>query len=152
MGSQTPVKGSALADSDPGVSPPYDVRGRLGAWLRIGASPWVLDTLRRGIFIPWVSQPPRFRFKGYQAAPAVVEHLEQEISRNLARGFYRELTDEEASKAHCIVEAFVTHPASKQRLVSNYRVPIRYLEERKVKHKSLHDLAPQLRPADAMLS
>lgn len=152
MGTQTPVKGAALADSDPGVPPSHDVRSRLGAWRRIGASPWVLDTLRRGIYLPWVKKPPRFRSKGYQVAPADADYLKREITRGLARGFYRELTDEEANKAHCIVGAFVTHSAGKQRLVIDYRVPNQYLEERKFKYESLYDLAPQLRPGDAMLS
>lgn len=112
----------------------------------------MVDTLTRGIYLPWTSKPPRFRAKGYPVAASDRDYLENEIARGLSRGFYRELTPTEAEASNCVVGAFVTHSVGKQRLVIDYRVPNRHLADRKFKYESLFDLAPQLRPGDAMFS
>lgn len=151
VGSPASAKGAAQVDSYPRVPPSVQVRRRVGAWRRIGASPWVVDTITRGIYLPWTSKPSRFRAKGYQVAAADQDFLEKEIARGLSRGFYRELTPTEAKTSHCVVAAFVTHSAGKQRLVIDYRIPNRHLAKRKFKYESLFDLAPQLRRGDAML-
>lgn len=152
MGSLASAKVAAQANSYPGDPPSRQVRHWVGAWRRIGASSWVVDTLTRGIYLPWTSKPPRFRAKGYPVAASDRDYLENEIARGLSRGFYRELTPTEAEASHCVVGAFVTHSVGKQRLVIDYRVPNRHLADRKFKYESLFDLAPQLRPGDAMFS
>ena len=152
MGTPSSPRERAPADPDPGVPPCVQVRRSLAEWRRIGASPWVLDTISNGIYLPWSSRPPHFRSKGYKIDAKDAEFLEAELARGLEQGFYRELSEDEVKKAHCVVGAFVVHSAGKARMVIDYRLPNRHLEERKFKYESLYDLAPQLRPGDAMLS
>jgi len=151
-GNPPPRWPTAQADPGPTGPPSEQVRRCLGAWRRIGASPWVLDTLAHGIHLPWVSPPPRQHAKGYLVAPRDREFLEGEPERGLANGFYRELSRGEAARAHGVVGAFVTWSAGKPRMVIDYRHPNKYLSERKFKYESLYDLAPQLHPGDALLS
>lgn len=152
VGTPVSVGDQAQAGPDPGVPPSARVRSRLEGWRRIGASPWVVDTLTQGIYLPWTRTPPRLRSKRYAVAPADKDYLENESVRGLLRGFYRELTAEEAAQAHCIVGAFVVTSAGKQRMLIDYRHPNAYLADRRSKYESLFDLAPQLRPGDALLS
>lgn len=152
VGTPAPTGASAQADPDPGVPPSVRVRRRLEGWRRKGASSRVLDILTQGIYLPWTSTPPRSRSRRYSTAPADKDYLKKEIARGLRCGFYRELTAEEAAQAHCIVGAFVVTSAGKQRMVIDYRLPNAYLADRRFKYESLFDLAPQLRPGDALLS
>eukprot|EP00168_Porphyra_purpurea_P002129 TRINITY_DN124_c0_g1_i1.p2 TRINITY_DN124_c0_g1~~TRINITY_DN124_c0_g1_i1.p2 ORF type:complete len:773 (-),score=79.36 TRINITY_DN124_c0_g1_i1:1080-3191(-) len=152
VGSPAPRDAMAQADPNPGVPPSVQVRRHLEEWRRIGASPWVVDTLAQGIYLPWVSTPPRHRSKGYRVAGEDEEFLRKELTRGLLRGFYRELTEGEAEQAHCVVGAFVVRSAGKLRMVVDYRLPNRHLAERRFKYETLFDLAPQLRPGDSLLS
>jgi len=64
VGTPSSPRELAPAEPDPGVPPCVQVRRSLAELRRIGASPWVLDTISNGIYLPWSSRPPHFRSKG----------------------------------------------------------------------------------------
>lgn len=152
VGTPAPSVVEPKADARPGVPPCVKVREHLDEWRELGASEWVLDTLANGIFLQWARRPPKYRSKGYRVAERDRAWLEQELQRGLAGGFYRELSKAEADAARCVVPAFVVWSAGKPRMVIDYRIPNACLVDKKFKYESLFDLAPQLRPGDAMIS
>lgn len=142
----------AQADPDPRIPLSVCIRCRLDDWRRIWASPWVIGTLTQGFYLPWTRTPPRSRSEGYSVAPSDQEYLEKEKSRGMMRGFYSELTTEEAAQAHSILCALVVTSEGKHRMAIDYRLPNTYLADKQFKYEYLFDLGPQLRPGDALLS
>lgn len=112
----------------------------------------MVETILRGVQIPWRQRPPRYRSRGYQLNSEDNEWAKEELARWLAAGYLRELSADEVEQAQCIVGAFVTHSAGKPRLVKDCRHPNAYMERRRFKYETLAELAPGLRPDDQMIS
>lgn len=113
-------RGPNLPSALPEGRPSRNMRRHLAKWRRIGANAWVLETLARGIHLPWVTTPPRHRARGYDVPAADMDFLTAELQRGLQLRFNRELSPVEAAKAYCVVEAFVTGSAGKPLLVIYY--------------------------------
>lgn len=74
-----------------------------------------------------------------------------EIQRCLEKGYWRELTKEEADEQVVIVNGFVVTSAGRQRLVLDCRYPSSFIDSRRFKYESLPELAAQLRPRDELI-
>lgn len=74
-----------------------------------------------------------------------------EIQRCLEKGYWRELTKEEADEQVVIVNGFVVTAAGRQRLVLDCRYPNSFIDARRFKYESLPELATQLRPRDELI-
>lgn len=134
------------------VRPFVATKRALKAWRALGASWWVLETIGRGIQIPWTRRPPPFRARGYKLSAADTEWAKGELVRWLAAGYLKELTAEQAARMQCVVGAFVTYSAGKPRLVVDYRHPNAHMERRRFRYETLWELAPELSPGDHMIS
>jgi len=77
--------------------------------------------------------------------------VEAEISRCLAKGYWRELFGKEINDQVVIVNGFVVTAANKKRFVLDCRVPNDYIDPRRFKYESLPELAAQLRPGDELI-
>jgi len=86
----------------------------------LGASSWVIHTIRRGVQMPWTRGPPRFHSRGYTLSAPGAAWAERELARWLAAGYLREVESTEAARMHCVVGAFETWSAGKLRLAVDY--------------------------------
>jgi hypothetical protein len=73
-----------------------------------------------------------------------------EMHRWVREGFAEEISEAEARTIGLVVSGLVTHGA-KRRVVVDYSTQNEVLGARKFKLDTLADLAPQLRPGDALL-
>ena len=80
----------------------------------MGASPWVLKTLREGYSLPFVQQPPQVSFRNNKSALETSEFVTSEIYSLLEQGCIREVR---RSEAHVISPLSVVHNSSKPRLI-----------------------------------
>jgi len=133
--------------------PPFVVTRRaVKKWRSLWASRWVINTIRRGVQIPWTRRPPRFHSRGYTLSAPDAAWAEGELARWLAAGYLREVDSVEAARMHCVVGAFVTRSAGKPRLVVDYRHPNAHIEQRRFKYETLWELAPGPSAGDHLIS
>jgi len=121
-------------------------------WESLGASPWLLRTIRFGAQLPWdVNRPIRRGIRtAYPLKPTEAAFANQEVQRWVHEGFCRELGWEEARAIGTVVSAFVV-PGAKDRLVVDYSPHNESLLRRPFKMEQLSDLAPLLHPGDSLL-
>lgn len=139
--------------AEPGLPPPYvGVRRALRAWRAIAVSPWVLQTLRQGLCLPWSTTPPPYKARTICQDLDVQRWAACEIDRWLTRVFVRKAKASEARKAPWVAATFVTDVARKPRLVVDLSTVNDYLEDRPFRCKSLASFVAHLRPGDHMVS
>jgi len=148
--------GDAL--QEPALTPPFShpyaaLKAALPQWSEMGASAWVLDAVANGIFIPWTSTPPRYHSLGYPLNAVDTALMTEQLENDLAAGYIREVTGDAAAIAelHCISPAFIVRKGRKPRKVLDYTHPNEYVDVRKFKYETLHDLSQVLRPDDSLL-
>lgn len=134
------------------VRPYVATRRAIKEWRSLGASRRVIETIFRGVQIPWRQRPPQFRSQGYKLSDSDNKWATEELERWFSAGYLRELSPTEAAAAHCVVGAFVTHSAGKPRVVVDYRHPNSYMERRRFKYETLWELAPGLTQGDQLIS
>lgn len=129
------------------------LRAALPEWEKLGANPWVTDTIRNGIKLEFASTPTRFRSKEYPLNADDAAFMKTEIQRELDNGYIRQVTDpKEMNDLQCISSAFVAHTARKPRVVYDYKHTNSFMINASCKYETLYDLADTLRPNDALLS
>jgi len=74
-------------------------------------------------------------------ADAEKAFVDAEISRCLAKGYWRELFGNDIDGQVVIVNGFVVTAANKKRFVLDCRVPNDYIDPRRFKYESLPELA-----------
>ena len=124
---EAPVAGllpppSHLSDAaSPPLVPPFVVtRLAVKKSGSLGASRWVIHTIRLGVQMPWTRRPPRFHSKGYTLSAPDAAWAERELARWLAAGYLWEVESAEAARMHCIFGAFETWSAGNPRLAVDY--------------------------------
>eukprot|EP00168_Porphyra_purpurea_P018165 TRINITY_DN662_c0_g1_i10.p1 TRINITY_DN662_c0_g1~~TRINITY_DN662_c0_g1_i10.p1 ORF type:complete len:892 (+),score=165.22 TRINITY_DN662_c0_g1_i10:970-3645(+) len=140
--------------SPPAAVPVYEaLRAALPRWLRMGVSPWVLDTVENGVKLVWTLTPTPFGSAEYPLAPADKTFMTNEIQRELEAGYILEVTQQDAlDELVCVSSAFVTNQAKKPRKVLDYSHVNDFQELSSCKYETLPELAQSLRPGDALLS
>jgi len=128
------------------------LRAALPNWVALGASSWVEDTIRNGVKIEWLEPPTPFKCHEYPMDQADTAFMDAEIQRELDEGYVLEVTDpKELDELVCVSSAFVVHSAHKPRAVFDYKHPNQFQEVSSCKYETLQELAPTLRPDDALL-
>jgi len=128
------------------------LRAALPNWVALGASSWVEDTIQNGVKIEWLEPPTPFNCYEYPMDPAETAFRAAEIQRELDEGYVLELLDpKELYELVCISSAFVVHTAHKPRAVFDYKHPNQIQKVSSCKYETLQELAPTLRPDDALL-
>lgn len=141
------------AATDASVPSPYaSVRAALQDWRAIGASPWVLSTLRDGLRLPWRAPPPPYRARPIHQPPEVQAWGAHEIQRWVTRRFARKAKASEARKAQWAAASFVTDIARKPRLVVDLSHVNGSLGDRPFKYETLASFVSRLAPGDHMVS
>lgn len=149
----SPLPTGPTGERRPPLPQPYvSARRAVKAWRALGASRWVIRTLCEGAQIPWRSAPSRHRARPFALADKDVDFAREEIEKNLASGFWKELHGAEIDEAVVIMNGFVTWSAGKQRFVLDCRHTNGFIEDRAFKYEGLLDLAPQLVPGDHLIS
>lgn len=122
-------------------------------WERIGASPWLIRQLLFGLQLPWISKPKIQRKSVYPLEPVHREFAEREVQRWVSKGFLREANPTDGKRLirrGQVSPAFVTTTTKRLRLVVDYSVVNKSLEERTFRMDQLGDLAVVLAPKDCL--
>jgi hypothetical protein len=114
-------------------------------WQHIGESPALVRMIKYGVLLSWRGNPRRGARREYPLNPEDHAFASTEMDRRIENGFAEEITEKEARWIGLVVSGFVVH-GSKPRVVIDYTTQKEMLQARKLKMKTLAELAPQLRP------
>jgi hypothetical protein len=133
------------------TQPPYKrVAACAEKWLQIGATPAMVRMIKCGVLLPWKGNPSRRFRREYPMNPEDYKFASTEMDWWIANGSAEEISEAEARQICQIVSGFVVH-GSKPRVLVDYTAQNEKLETRKFKMETLTELAPQLRPNDALM-
>jgi hypothetical protein len=135
--------------------PPFEAVGRAhGAWAEIGSIAWLVRQLRFGPQLPWRRKPPRSaRVPSYDLSPGDLEFACGEVQRWMTAGFWRGATTKYLQAIRLsgrVSPGFITTISRKLRIVVDYSVVNRCLEERTFRMDQLSDLASTLHRYDCL--
>jgi hypothetical protein len=160
MGSARFARGTAHAEKRQQVARPLPVvmgsapfpRAAACAekWQQIGATPVLLRWIRYGFLLSWTGVPRGGVRREYPLQPDDYRFASSESDWWIREGFAEEISEAEARKIGLVVSGFVINGV-KRRVVVDYTTQNEVLGARKFKMDTLSDLAPQLRPGDALL-
>jgi hypothetical protein len=132
-----------------GSAPFAGVAAHAEKWQQIGATPTLLRWIRYGVLLPWTGVPRRGVRREYPLPPDDYRFASSDMDRWVREGFVEEISEAEARTIGLVVSGFVVHGA-KRRVVVDHTTQNEFLCARKFKMDTLADLAPQLRPGDAL--
>ena len=119
------------------------VKGRLrehiAFWKDIGASKWVLDVLRDGYSLPFMSLPQKTFFNNHGSIAEDQEFVCQEVAKLLASGAVIEVGREDLMV--CNPLGVVKNSACKPRLIVDLRYVNQHLRSHKFKYEDIRTAA-----------
>jgi Reverse transcriptase (RNA-dependent DNA polymerase) len=134
-----------------GSAPVARVAAHAEMWQQIRATPALLRRIRYGVLLPWTGVPRRGVRREYPLPPDDYRFASSEMDRWVLEGFAEEISEAEARTIGLVLSGFVVHGA-KRRVVVDYSTQNEVLGARKFKMDTLAELAPQLRPGDALFN
>jgi hypothetical protein len=134
-----------------GSAPFARVAAHAEMWQQIRATPALLRRIRYGVLLPWTGVPRRGVRREYPLPPDDYRFASSEMDRWVLEGFAEEISEAEERTIGLVLSGFVVHGA-KRRVVVDYSTQNEVLGARKFKMDTLAELAPQLRPGDALFN
>jgi hypothetical protein len=110
----------------------------------------MIRMIKNAVLLPWKGKPSRCFRREYPISPEDYRFASAEMNRWTANGFAQEITESEARRIGQVVSAFVVR-GSKPSVIVDYTAQNEMLETKTFKMETLVDLAPQLRPNDALI-
>lgn len=111
------------------------LRERLALWKNIGASKWVLDVLRDGYSLPFMSLPQKAFFNNHGSTAEEHEFVCHEVAKLLASGAVTEVRREDLMV--CNPLGVVKNSACKPRWIVDLRYVNQHLRSHKYKYEDI---------------
>ena len=115
------------------------LRERLAFWKDIEASKWVLDVLRDGYSLPFMSLPQKAFFNNHSSIAEEQEFVCHEVAKLLASGAVTEVRREDSMV--CNPLGVVMNSARKPRLIVDLRYVNQHLRSHKFKYEDIRTAA-----------
>lgn len=130
------------------------LRHHLAAWRRIGASPWVLNTIKYGLTLDFIEAPHQLNWPPEAPPQAHKETLESELLANIAKGAVEPVPPPRPGQAVFYSSQFTVpkKDPGKYRQVSNLRPLNQFLSPVPFKMETLATLKSVIRRHDYMTS
>jgi hypothetical protein len=110
----------------------------------------MIRMIKYGVLLPWKGKPSQCFRREYPISSEDYRFTSAEMDRWIANGFAQEITESEARRIGQVVSEFLVR-GSEPRVVVNYTAQNEMLDTKTFKMETLVDLAPQLRPNDALI-